>query len=54
MIDCSHLNSIRLIIFELSFLNRSESYVEVIKKLHSIETTNEIHKILLFQKWVKE
>ncbi|CAD8180231.1 unnamed protein product [Paramecium octaurelia] len=53
MIDDSYLNSIRQVILELSFLNRTENYAEVIKQLHIKGTEQVIHKLLIFQNRVK-
>ncbi|CAD8174927.1 unnamed protein product [Paramecium pentaurelia] len=53
MIDNSHLNSIRQIVFELSYLNRPENYVEVIEQLYTKTTQYAINKIQIFQKRAK-
>ncbi|CAD8084625.1 unnamed protein product [Paramecium sonneborni] len=53
-IDASHLNSIRQIIFELSFLHRHEPYAQVIEQFYSRGTQNAIHKILILQKRAKQ
>ncbi|CAD8086239.1 unnamed protein product [Paramecium sonneborni] len=53
MIDNSHLNSIRQIVFELSFLHRPEPYPLVIEQLYTRGIQPVIHKILILQKRAK-
>ncbi|CAD8177438.1 unnamed protein product [Paramecium pentaurelia] len=53
MIDGSHLNSIRQIVFELSFLHRPQPYAEVIEQLYTRGTQYVVHRILIFQKRAK-